>query len=95
MEATAPIRVRPYDGRVSLTVSEAAVAVGCSRTAIYALLRAGDLPSFTIGARRFIALPELERLVARRSGPIPRKVSEQKARAARAGHAAVRGGRAA
>lgn len=43
-----------------LTVSEAAIFLGCSEANIYALIASGDLPYITIGRRKGFRLDRLD-----------------------------------
>lgn len=46
--------------RLAIAPAEAARLAGISRTKLYELLGAGDLPSFTLGRRRLIRVAALE-----------------------------------
>jgi len=46
-------------------LTEAAEILRLGRTKLYELLNAGELPSFKVGARRLIAVQDLEAYVAR------------------------------
>ena len=50
--------------RVSLSVEEAAVSTGLSRSYLYTLMNAGRLRFVKVGARRLIPFSELEFLLA-------------------------------
>jgi len=52
-----------------VTVTEAADALGLSRSKVYELLAAGELPSVRIGRTRRIAVADLERFVERHRTP--------------------------
>lgn len=51
-------------GRLAYSVREAATLTGLGRTTLFALMRSGTLPSFTIGRRRLIASSDLEGMIA-------------------------------
>ena len=51
--------------KLLLSVQEAAYALGCGRTKLYALLDAGEIPSFKVGPLRRVPLAALERYVER------------------------------
>ena len=51
------------DKRLVLTVTEAAVALGISRTHAYDLIARGELPSLRLGRRIVVPRRGLERLV--------------------------------
>lgn len=52
-------------GKLAYSVADAATVTGLGRTTLYALMRSGKLPSFTIGKRRLIASADLEGLIGR------------------------------
>lgn len=52
-----------------VTVTEAADALGLSRSKVYELLAGGELPSVRIGRTRRIALTDLEQFVERHRVP--------------------------
>ena len=47
--------------KITLSVSEAAIALGVSRPTVYQLMRRADFPSFKIGTRTVIPRQALER----------------------------------
>lgn len=51
-------------GRLAYSVTEAAAVTGLGRTTLFALMRSGTLPSFTIRRRRLIARADLEGMIA-------------------------------
>jgi excisionase family DNA binding protein len=51
-----------------LTVGEAAAALSLSRTAVYELMRTGDLGSVQIGVRRRVPMTAIDAYVARLTG---------------------------
>lgn len=51
-------------GKLTYSVAEAAVITGLGRTTLFALMRSGTLPSFTIGKRRLIYSADLEGMIA-------------------------------
>lgn len=55
---------RPINGRLLLTVSEAATALRISRSSIYRLFEAGELGWVQIGASRRVASAEIHRFIA-------------------------------
>lgn len=50
--------------RLAYSVTEAVAITGLGRTTLFALMRNGTLPSFTIGKRRLIASADLEAMIA-------------------------------
>jgi excisionase family DNA binding protein len=57
---------------ITVTVREAARALGVSRATIYRLIEDGDLPSYRIRNRTLLKVSDLESLVARsRSESVP------------------------
>lgn len=52
--------------RVSLTMEEAAEALGVSRAYAYRLLESGELRTFTLGRRRLVSVDALRALIAKR-----------------------------
>ena len=55
---------RPINGRLLLTVSEAATALRISRSSIYRLFDAGELRWVQIGASRRVTSAEIHRFIA-------------------------------
>ncbi|MGP0081386.1 helix-turn-helix domain-containing protein [Mycobacterium sp.] len=55
---------RPINGRLLLTVSEAATALRISRSSIYRLFDAGELRWVQIGAARRVTSAEIHRFIA-------------------------------
>jgi excisionase family DNA binding protein len=51
-------------GRLTLTVEEAARALGISRGSAYEAVKAGDIPSITIGKRKLVPRAALEKKLA-------------------------------
>jgi excisionase family DNA binding protein len=51
-------------GRMTLTVEEAARALGISRGSAYEAVKAGDIPSITIGKRKLVPRAALEKKLA-------------------------------
>lgn len=49
--------------RLTYSVVEAAAVTGLGKTTLYALMRSGTLPSFTVGRRRLIASSDLEGMI--------------------------------
>ena len=56
---------RPPVPRVSLSVPDASISSGLSRSTLYALMGSGDLGYVKCGARRLILVLELEAMLAR------------------------------
>lgn len=52
--------------RLLVTIAEAAAALGISRSALYELVLAGEIPSVKIGRARRIPVKSLEEFVAHR-----------------------------
>lgn len=79
----------PLADRISLTVRETLEATGLSRTGFYGLVANGELPTFTIGKRRYVSGDALRSWIASRSAAsaIPPRLSEQRAIAGRLGRA--------
>ena len=50
--------------RKTMTVPEAAKALGLGRNAAYQAVRRGEIPSITIGRRRLVPVAALDRLLA-------------------------------
>lgn len=57
--------------RLTLTVPEAAEALGISRMSAYAAVREGTIPSLRIGRRLLIPRAGLDRMLAEASREIP------------------------
>jgi excisionase family DNA binding protein len=58
--------------RQTLTVEEAARALGCGRNAAYQGVRRGEIPSIRIGKRLLVPRAALERLLAEPAGSGPK-----------------------
>mgnify|MGYP001501591894 CR=1 FL=1 len=86
----------PLADRISLTVTETLAATGLSRTGFYALVASGELPTFTIGKRRYVSGDVLRAWVGSRTADaaIPSELSEKRAMAGRLGRAAQLAARA-
>jgi excisionase family DNA binding protein len=54
----------PIAGRLTLTVEEAAHALGIGRNSAYEAIRTGDIPSIRIGRRRLVPRAALEKKLA-------------------------------
>lgn len=52
----------------TLTVEQAAQALGCSRARVFQLLREGEIKSFRVARRQMIPASELDALIERRIG---------------------------
>jgi excisionase family DNA binding protein len=67
--ATAPERTRPLhdDGRLTWTVTEAALLLGISRASAYEAAHRGELPVRVIGRRMLVPRVALLRLLGERS----------------------------
>jgi excisionase family DNA binding protein len=59
-----PFTGRPIDGRLLLTISEAAAALRISRSSIYRLFDGGELAWVQIGASRRVTSAEIHRFIA-------------------------------
>jgi len=59
-----PFTGRPINGRLLLTISEAAAALRISRSSIYRLFDGGELAWVQIGASRRVTSAEIHRFVA-------------------------------
>jgi excisionase family DNA binding protein len=57
------IDLAPSSGRLTYTVEEAAEIVGVGRSAAYAAVRTGDIPSIRVGRRLLVPRRALERLL--------------------------------
>jgi hypothetical protein len=55
------------DTTLSMRIKDAALATGISRDGLYALIRDGQLQSFTMGVRRFILTESLRAYITRRA----------------------------
>jgi predicted DNA-binding transcriptional regulator AlpA len=55
--------ISPIKGRRALNVNDFCQAFGPSRSATYALIRAGKLPDIKIGGRRVIPIDAAEKLL--------------------------------
>jgi excisionase family DNA binding protein len=62
------VDLAPSSGRLTYTVEEAAEIVGVGRSAAYAAVRAGDIPSIRVGRRLLVPRRALERLLG--VGPV-------------------------
>ncbi len=56
--------------RLTLSVAEAAQVLGVSRPTVYALIRRGNFPVFSVGSRRLISVEGLRRWVAEQAGEV-------------------------
>ncbi len=54
--------------RITLSIPEAAMAIGVSRGTVYAMMRRSGLRTIKVGRRRLVPLTELERLAADEHG---------------------------
>ena len=52
--------------RMAYSVTEAAAALGVSKTLIYQMIRRGELPSVKIGARRVVPVAAIHELLGQR-----------------------------
>ena len=57
-----------FHNRLSLSVREAAAALGISRPTLYRLIGRGELTPFKLGSRTLILRADLEALVGRLAG---------------------------
>ena len=55
--------------RRTMTVDEAAQALGVSRNAAYSAIRRGEIPAIRIGDRRLVPIIAIERLLAGEPAP--------------------------
>lgn len=55
---------KPINGRLLLTIAEAAVALHISRSSIYRLFEGGELAWVQIGASRRVTSAEIHRFIA-------------------------------
>jgi excisionase family DNA binding protein len=62
--------------RLTMTVEEAGVALGISRSHAYELVRQGELPSLRLGRRVVVPIAALEALVEVASADLDRAVAE-------------------
>ena len=49
--------------KISLSITEAAKAIGVSRTSIYELINAGKIKSIKIGARRLVPVKNIHEFI--------------------------------
>ncbi|WP_422268506.1 helix-turn-helix domain-containing protein [Mycobacterium sp.] len=59
-----PFSGKPVNGRLLLTISEAAAALRISRSSIYRLFDSGELAWVQIGASRRVTSAEIHRFIA-------------------------------
>ncbi len=85
----------PSDGQRIVGVDAAANMLGISPGYLYRMLRAGELPVVRIGGRTLIAVAEIDKFIAARSGAfLDNPSAAPKAhRTTRADPLAIRGGR--
>ena len=62
-----PITLDQLDGRVTLTIEEAATLLGLGRSAAYEAARRGQLPTRRLGRRLLIPVPALLEWLGARS----------------------------
>ena len=62
-----PITLDQLDGRVTLTVEEAATVLGLGRSAAYEAARRGQLPTRRLGRRLLVPVPALLEWLGARS----------------------------
>ena len=55
------------NGRIAVSVGEAAAMCGCSRAFLYGYVTGGSLPSVRLGKRRLIRIADLEEWMAGRA----------------------------
>jgi excisionase family DNA binding protein len=53
-----------FGERLTCSVAEACKAIGLSRSKVYELISGGEVQSMTIGRRRLVSVPSLQRLTA-------------------------------
>jgi excisionase family DNA binding protein len=59
MQRAQPTQLEQLDGRVTITVTEAAMLLGIGRTAAYEAARRGELPTRRLGHRLVVPVPWL------------------------------------
>lgn len=62
MEAT-----KVADGKLAVSINEAAEMIGLKRDLTYRLVLGGDIPSFKVGSRRLVSVEALRDYVERRT----------------------------
>jgi excisionase family DNA binding protein len=82
-----PRGLEPVVDPLAVSIKAAARMIGVSRTVLYQLINGGEIPSFTVGRRRLLAIAELRRFVAERAGGdrTPSPGQEHQARPAQPG----------
>ena len=74
-------------GRLSVSIEDAAAAIGVSRAYAYQLVEAGALRTFTLGRRRLVSVDAIAKFIAKREragAPITDAAREAGRRALRA-----------
>lgn len=77
--------------RLTLTVREAAAALGVGKTTLYQAIKRGEVPAIVIGKRVIIPRHLLERLLAGEWQPAERARTEENESRQRAGRRRVQG----
>ena len=52
------------DGRLAVSLSEAAAVLGIGRSSAYAAAKSGDLPVLKVGGRLLVSVAELQRMLS-------------------------------
>ncbi|WP_160006489.1 helix-turn-helix domain-containing protein [Nocardioides sp. AX2bis] len=63
------MRIPTLEGRLSVSIPEAALLLGLSRNSAYAAAERGDLPTIRLGRRILVPVGPLQALVAAASTP--------------------------
>lgn len=63
------MKIPTLEGRLSVSIPEAALLLGLSRNSVYAAAERGDLPTIRLGRRILVPVGPLQALVAAASTP--------------------------
>ena len=55
------------DGKIAVSVNEAAAMIGLKRDLMFRLVLSGDIRSFKVGSRRLVSVEALRDYIARRT----------------------------
>ncbi len=55
------------DGKLAVSINEAAEMIGLKRDLMFRLVLGGDIPSFKVGSRRIVSVEALRAYIARRT----------------------------